>query len=97
MNVTNNNYLTPGPATLSNPFPGGSSAAQRCRRSATTFLRQDRLVPEPEGEEPLFAALELRLPAHFRSEHDAGSRLHRQPLGAPARQLRSSTAFRAST
>jgi hypothetical protein len=52
MTVTSNNYLSPGPATLSNPFPNGLLPVAGSSLGAKTFLGQTVSFLNPEMKSP---------------------------------------------
>lgn len=53
MNVTSNNYLSPGPATFSDPFPGGSILQPNAAAvGQTTFLGQTVSFLNPKAKSP---------------------------------------------
>ena len=52
MTVTSNNYLYPGPATLSNPFPGGLIPPAGSSQGLKTFLGQPVTFLNPQMKDP---------------------------------------------
>jgi hypothetical protein len=52
MTVTSNNYLYPGPATLSNPFPNGLLAPAGSSQGLKTFLGQELTFLDPQMKDP---------------------------------------------
>jgi hypothetical protein len=52
MTVTSNNYLYPGPATLSNPFPTGLLAPAGSSQGLKTFLGQELTFLDPQMKDP---------------------------------------------
>jgi len=53
MTVTSNNYLSPGPATFSDPFPGGAILQPNAKAvGPTTFLNQGVSFLNPEMKSP---------------------------------------------
>jgi hypothetical protein len=53
MTVTSNNYLSPGPATFSDPFPGGAILQPNAKGvGATTFLNQAVSFLNPQMKSP---------------------------------------------
>lgn len=53
MNVTSNNYLSPGPATFSDPFPGGAILQPNAATvGQTTFLGQTISFLNPKAKSP---------------------------------------------
>jgi hypothetical protein len=52
MTVTSNNYLSPGPATLSNPFPNGLIPAAGNSQGLKTFLGQPVSFLNPDMKDP---------------------------------------------
>jgi hypothetical protein len=52
MTVTSNNYLYPGPATLSNPFPTGLLARAGSSAGLKTFLGQELTFLDPQMKDP---------------------------------------------
>ncbi len=53
MNVTSNNYLSPGPATFSDPFPGGAILQPNAAGvGPTTFLGQTVSFLSPKAKSP---------------------------------------------
>ena len=52
MTVTSNNYLFPGPATLSNPFPTGLIAPAASSAGLKTFLGQAVSFLDPQMKDP---------------------------------------------
>jgi hypothetical protein len=52
MTVTSNNYLYPGPATLSNPFPGGLTPIAGSTQGLKTFLGSPVSFLNPQMKDP---------------------------------------------
>jgi hypothetical protein len=52
MTVTSNNYLSPGPATLSNPFPNGLITPAGNSQGLKTFLGQELTFLDPMMKDP---------------------------------------------
>ncbi len=52
MTVTSNNYLYPGPATLSNPFPDGLIPPAGSSQGLKTFLGQELTFLNPQMKDP---------------------------------------------
>jgi hypothetical protein len=68
MTVTTNNYLKPGPATLSDPFPGGSLLLPAGNsQGLKTFLGQELTFLDPQMKDP------YSLRWNFGIQHTLGS------------------------